>query len=151
MNFTNDKQSCNVRLSRLRDLKRHQLRVVASFTRSSNPSAYALEDQSVVPSGIVKAGDCETTSLDSNLLIAGRVRRRVDTAIRNRADGDLLMAMRPEGEDAATSRVACMYYTVRVVRISRNIRLCCRRQERMIVPRFAALRGESSPIIHRLG
>lgn len=43
-----------------------------------------------MPSGIVKAGDCETTNLHSNLLIACRVRRRVDTPIRNRAfaDGD---------------------------------------------------------------
>lgn len=55
---------------RARDLKRHQSRVTASFSRSSNPLACTLGGQSVMPSGIVKAGDCETTNLDSNLLIA---------------------------------------------------------------------------------
>lgn len=66
---SNDKQSCNDRLSRSRSQKA-STRVTASFSRSSNPSACALGGQSVMPSGIVKAGDCETTNLDSNLLIA---------------------------------------------------------------------------------
>jgi len=88
----NGKQSSNDRLSRLRSQKastmghRLILAVIKPFdVRIRKPIG------AMVPSGIVKAGDCETTNLHSNLLIANRVRRRVDTPIRNRVfiDGDL--------------------------------------------------------------
>lgn len=91
-------------------------------------STYALGGQSAVSSGTVKADDGETTNLDSNLLIAGRVKRRVDTPIRNHAfaDGD------PAGGRAGCSQPRCVYNMERVMRISQNIRLCHRWQERWL-------------------
>lgn len=86
-------------------------------------------------SGTVKAGDCETTNLDSNLLIVGRVKRRVDTPVRNRtfADGD------PAGGRARMLQLAAMrvQYGTRYANIAEHPFMPPIART-MIAPRFAA-------------
>lgn len=100
-------------------------------------------------SGIVKAGDCGTMNLDSNLLIAERVKRRSDTPIRNRAfaDGD------PAGgrcrSDAAASRDACTIWNALCEYRRTSVYATDGKNDDCISVR--GLRGESSPIIHQLG
>lgn len=144
-------ESSNNRITtayRARDLKRHQLRFAASFSRSSNPSMYGIRrpiggairyrqsrrlrnDESRFES--LNCGPCWATRRHADQ------KSRVWWRSGPRMNADVA---------AITMRVQ---YGNALCEISRNIRLCRRWQERWLYSRARGPRGESSPIIHRLG